>query len=222
LIPSLVEFDGNSNHIANYCNYSIVISKLAQHNIQTNQVIESTCSNCTLQPGQLLSFENNGASVGPLVAAYYASTNFNEYSNQQTNQNHASNSNNGIWTKALHWNANNQGATLIFELHNSTPISTGFVVATRSIWAIAQAQIVNACGGIYEQWNSPYDEFSGISKDSSSPTWIPPGGKITVVMKPNTLKGGAVCGLSFATVEAYIFHPGVPNGQPMPIVVTIQ
>lgn len=208
-----VEFDGQTNRIGNYCNYPVKISAIAQYVNTLGRVIISTCEECYVEPMQSISFATPD---GPFVAVYYENSQ-NSYNNYQTPQ---SNNGNGIWTRLLSWSKNRDEATIIFELNNSTNTAIGLKVATHSIWSIANARIYNKCGGVYEQANSVYDKFSGISKDNSTPTWIAPGNKIIISFQTNTLTGND-CDLSYAVVDVFTFQPGSGYGQSMPIIVYI-
>jgi hypothetical protein len=214
----VLEFNGKGNYIANYCNASVSIGNFIQQNIYSGQLVRIGCQGCSIQPGQLAYYAPLQI-VGPFVAVEFTRgdqlqplAETNEYQQLQANSG-------GLEAKALRWTWSQRGATLIAEIQNNSPVSHGLVVGTQSIWGLAKAEIFNQCGGSYGQF-PPYDSFSGISKTSDAPTWIPPGGKIVVTFRPNTLSG-TFCKLSHAIIDIYVFQPGIENGQPQPIVITI-
>jgi len=222
-----IEFDGRGNYLANYCNSSVDIAGFGQLDVATGDVRKVGCRGCSIQPGALLYFAPH-ATTGPFVVAEYrVAQNLN-----QTGQSPPSDGQDnvrperpsvqgGLDATVIKSSWNDNDASAILEIMNRSPISIGLVVHTRSIWAHAQATIFNDCGGKYEQWNSPYDTFSGLSKDTSMPTWIPPGGKIIVIMRPNT-QTGSRCKLSHLTIDTTAFRPGQSQGQPTPVFARIQ
>ena len=219
-----IEFDGRGNYLANYCNSRVDIAGFAQQDIQSNGVATVGCRGCSIQPGELLYFAPF-STIGPFVAVEYQvggrTTESHEFSAEQfvpTPQ--RSSAQISLEAVALKGTWNGEHASVMLEIRNQSPISIGLVVNTRSIWSIAQATIYNNCGGTYEHWSSPYDAFSGISKEESAPTWIAPGGKILVSVKGNTLRGNS-CKLSHVTIDAVAFRPGQSQGQPTPIFATI-
>lgn len=217
----VVEFDGTSNHVANFCNHTIPISQVLVADSFGRPYV-SPCSGCSAQPGQILTLRSSaGASIGPVVAIDQEGGGgvpvgtLPPLNRQERFED--------LTVKVIRWSYNNQSASVFVEIHNPSPMSVGLVVATRSIWSHAVATVFNRCGGKYEQWNSPYDGFSGISKTPESPTWIPPNGKIRVSLNPNTLVGAnQTCPLSHLTVDAYLFRAGVQNGQPTSLLATIE
>lgn len=210
----VLEFDGKINKVGNYCNYPIRISGFAQYIDATGEIVISSCNECYINSMQFLNFQSP---QGPFVAVYYDNSK-GAYDQYQTPQ---SNNGDGIWTKLISRSKNRAGASVVFELHNSTKSAVGFVITTRSIWAHANIKVFNKCGGVYGQYNSPYDTFSGISKKFESPTWIAPGKKIIVSAHPNTLQGDN-CDLSHAIVETYVFNIGSEEPESMPIIVNIK
>jgi hypothetical protein len=224
----VIEYDGRGNYLANYCNSRVDIAGFAQHNVATGDVLRVGCSDCSIQPGELLYFAPL-ATVGPFVAAEYRIKGESGYIDKQAISNNQYTAQaqrvvpaqgGGIEAVTIRSSWNDREASAIIEVFNRSPVSVGLVVDTRSIWAHAQVSIFNECGGKYEQWNSPYDSFTGISKNGEAPTWIPPGGKILVSARPNTLVGKS-CRLSYLTIDATVFRPGQAQGQPTPIVAVI-
>lgn len=220
----VVEFDGHGNYLANYCNSSIDIASFAQQDLSTGAVIMVGCNGCSIQPGELMFFSPLAA-TGPFVAAQYrvnegvSSTSIVWNSGVDRNpqiQPQRLQAGVALEASVLKASQNGRSASAVVEVLNSSPISVGLVVSTRSIWEHARASLFTECGGKYEFWNSPYDGFAGLSKNSSSPTWIPPGGKAVVSLNANTLIGQD-CKLSHLVIDAIAFRPGQPNGQPTAI-----
>lgn len=223
----LIEFNGKGNYVANYCNDSVVVSNIAQLDEASGEVGFVGCSGCSFQPGEL-SYFAPFAVTGPFVAVEYQvgggnSGNVSNNSDVPIVTPSQRNVGSGrLQAVALRSSYNNVEASLVAEIRNDGPFSVGLVVQTQSLFAFAKATIFNNCGGSYGQRSSPYDSFSGVSKDLNAPTWIAPGQTIIVSLRPNTLlNGGPVCPLSHAIIDAYSFRPGVANGQPTPIFIAI-
>ena len=216
-----IEFNGTGNYLANYCNTSVSIQNFIQQDVNSGRLLKVGCQGCAIQPGQMMYYAPLRV-IGPFVAAEFSGdgqfppqANTNEYQVQQQ-----VGSGGGLEAKALRSTWSDREATLVAEITNNSPVSHGLVVGTQSIWSMAKAEIFNQCGGSYGQ-SPPYDSFSGISKTTDAPTWIPSGGKITVTLRPNSLRG-STCKLSHAMIDTFVFRPGIPNGQPQPIVISIE
>jgi hypothetical protein len=163
----VLEFDGASNHIANFCNYSVSIARIIVSDAYGAPNL-SQCTGCSVQPGQIvtLRFSSNSV-VGPIVVIEQLNSEpplatAAPVSTQERFED--------LIVKVIRSSYNNQSASVLLEIRNPSPLSAGLVVATRSIWSTAVASVFNQCGGKYEQWNSPYDGFSGISKSAQSGT----------------------------------------------------
>ncbi len=219
-----IEFDGHGNYLANYCNDRVEIAGFVQQNILDGSIVTLGCRDCAIQPGELLFFAPISVK-GPFVAAQYRRSTtvlegqtFLDSRDLAPQQRAIAQVN--LDASILKYTLNGEDASAILEVRNQSPISVGLVVSTRSIWSIAQATIYNECGGTHEHWNLPYDAFTGISKEPSSPTWIAPQGKIVVVVKGNTRRGN-LCKLSHVTIDTHAYRPGQSQGQPTPIFASV-
>jgi hypothetical protein len=202
-----VEFDGYGNYMANHCVTSVAIRSILQQDAVSGQLFQSNCVDCSILPYQMMYFAPAQVS-GPFVAVESAE-----------NPSSIQSSGGQLESRAVRTTWSDKGVSMIAEVRNDTAVAQGIVVDTHSIWGLTKAEIFNACGGSYVQ-SPPYDSFSGISKSPEAPTWIPPGGKISITYRPNSLRGSA-CKLSHAVIDAYVFREGNAYGQPQPLVITL-